>query len=270
MSEAEGSDADLPPEVACKEIPEAGAFRIARRDSPLALSRISVADAEMPFSGNRYDVSGGGVLYCATNLEGCYAETLARYRPSPRIIAALGLHTDGYMNVGSVPADWRLRRVKTRVICQEPLPFVDVEDPCTLATLGELLAKDLAALDIQQPLDVSLMRGRNRLVPRLVLGGHMSNRTKTGPLATAASDTSRSSGAGSAGPSSTGHAWRRPRRWQSPSRIPNSSTSLRCTSSRSTDRGGLRDEALRRRSGRTRVPVWPSRRSTGCRLQAGQ
>jgi hypothetical protein len=72
------------------------------------------------------------------------------------------------MNVGSVPADWRLRRVKTRVICQEPLPFVDVEDPRTLATLGELLAKDLAALDIEQPLDVSLMRGRNRLVPRLV------------------------------------------------------------------------------------------------------
>lgn len=168
MSEAEGSDPDLPPEVACREIPAAGAFRIARRDSPLALSRISVADAEMPFSGNRYDVSGGGVLYCATDLEGCYAETLARYRPSPRIIAALGLHTDGYMNVGSVPADWRLRRVKTRVICQEPLPFVDVEDPRTLATLGELLAKDLAALDIQQPLDVSLMRGRNRLVPRLV------------------------------------------------------------------------------------------------------
>lgn len=146
MSEETSSDADLPHEVACKEIPEAGAFRIARRDSPLALSRISVADAEMPLSGNRYDVSGGGVLYCATDLEGCYAETLARYRPSPRIIAALGLHTDGYMSVGSVPADWRLRRVTTRVICQEPLPFLDVD----------------------QPLDVSLMRGRNRLVPRLV------------------------------------------------------------------------------------------------------
>ena len=95
-------------------------------------------------------------------------ETLARYRPSPRIIAALGLHTDGYMNVGSVPADWRLRRVTTRVLCQEPLPFVDVEDPRTLATLSELLAKDLVALDTDQPLDVSLMRGRNRLVPRLV------------------------------------------------------------------------------------------------------
>ena len=86
MSEVEGSDADLPPDVARKEIPEAGAIRIARRDSPLALSRVSVADAEMPFSGNRYDVSGGGVLYCATEFEGCYAENLARYRPSPRMM----------------------------------------------------------------------------------------------------------------------------------------------------------------------------------------
>lgn len=168
MSDAQGLDPEPPPDIACREYPTAGAFRIARRDAPLALSRISVADAEMPFSGNRYDVSGGGVLYCATDLEGCYAETLARFRPSPGIIAALGAHTDGYMNVGGVPADWRLRRVKTRVLCQEPLPFVDVEDPHTLATLGEVLAKDLAALDIEQPLDVSLMRGRNRLVTRLV------------------------------------------------------------------------------------------------------
>lgn len=168
MSSEEGPESEPVARVACREFPLQGAFRIARRESPLALSWISVADAEMPLSGNRYDVSGGGILYCATNLEGCYAETLARYRPSPGVIAALGLHTDGYMNVGSVPADWRLRRVKTRVLCQEPLPFVDVEDPSTLATLGDVLAKDLAALDIEQPLDVSLMRGRNRLVPRLV------------------------------------------------------------------------------------------------------
>ncbi|MBU6280187.1 MAG: RES domain-containing protein [Actinomycetales bacterium] len=166
MRNEEGAEPEA--QVACRQFPVKGAIRIARRDSPLALSWISVADAEMPFSGNRYDVPGGGILYCATNLEGCYAETLARYRPSPGVIAALGLHADGYMNVGSVPADWRLRRVKTRVLCQEPLPFVDVENPRTLATLGEVLAKDLAALDIEQPLDVSLMRGRNRHVPRLV------------------------------------------------------------------------------------------------------
>lgn len=147
--------------------PVEGAFRVARREDPLGLSWISAPDAQMS-SGNRYDIAGGGVLYCATQLEACYAETLARFRPSPGVIERLGAFEAGRMNVGSVAADWRLRRVKARVLCEESLPFVDVEDPSTLAFLGDVLEKDLAALDIQQPLDVSLMRGRDRRIPRLV------------------------------------------------------------------------------------------------------
>jgi len=147
--------------------PVEGAFRVARREEPLGPSWISAPDAQMS-SGNRYDIAGGGVLYCATQLEACYAETLARFRPSPGVIERLGAFEAGRMNIGSVPADWRLRRVKARVLCEESLTFVDVEDPLTLAFLGKVLEKDLLALDIQQPLDVSLMRGRDRRIPRLV------------------------------------------------------------------------------------------------------
>jgi len=119
-------------------------------------------------TGNRYDVAGGGVLYCATRLEACYAETLARLRPSPGVIAKLGDYESGRMNVGSVPADWRTRRVRLVLLCDQPLPFLDVENPSTLAALGEALTKELVALDVDRPLDVSLMRGRDRRIPRLV------------------------------------------------------------------------------------------------------
>jgi hypothetical protein len=108
--------------------PLQGAYRVARRDAPLELSWISAADVQMP-SGNRYDVAGGGVPYCAKTLEACYAETLAGLRPSPSLIARLGAHEDGRMNLGTVPVDRRMRLVRLRVLCDEPLPFIDVEDP---------------------------------------------------------------------------------------------------------------------------------------------
>lgn len=48
--------------------PVEGAFRVTRREEPLGPSWISAPDAQMS-SGNRYDIAGGGVLYCATQLE---------------------------------------------------------------------------------------------------------------------------------------------------------------------------------------------------------
>ena len=130
--------------------------------------------------GNRYDVAGGGVLYCASEPEACFAETLGRFRPSPAVVAALGELEAGRMNVGSVPADWRLRRVCVHIDCEQPLPFLDVESPSTLAHLGEVLAGDLAALAVTRPLDVSLMRGSDRRVPRLVARWAYSQQDATG------------------------------------------------------------------------------------------
>lgn len=147
--------------------PTAGVHRVARREDPLQMSYITAADAETS-TGNRYDVPAGGVLYCATDLVCCYAETLARFRPAPSLIAKLGQYEAGRMNAGSVPADWRMRRVACHVNCRDPLPFVDVEDPYTLAYLGAVLAKDLAALGVDEPLNVSHVRGGNRLIPRLI------------------------------------------------------------------------------------------------------
>ncbi len=60
-------------------------YRVGRSDRPLALSRITVEDAAQPRAGNRFDVLGGGVLYLSTTARGCYAETLARLRPTATI-----------------------------------------------------------------------------------------------------------------------------------------------------------------------------------------
>lgn len=144
--------------------------RIGRATDPMYFATISASDSALRNAGNRFDVPGGGVMYCATELETCYAETLARFRPTPKIREFVGAQ-DGvdpnFMVVGGVPADWRNRRLKVRVEVEEALPFLDVEDPDTVEYLNVVLAKELSDFDISN-LDVGLLRGPDRRITRLV------------------------------------------------------------------------------------------------------
>jgi hypothetical protein len=155
--------------LSTSQFPEQGVFRVSRREDPLSFSRINVADAELSQAGNRFDVPGGAVLYCSSTLKGSFAETFAHFRPSPAVVAALSAEPNStHMNPGSVPTDWRLQRVKLRVTCVDPLPFLDAEHPRTIAALNKYLAKDLVAIGADEPLDVSMVRGRNRQLTRLI------------------------------------------------------------------------------------------------------
>lgn len=142
-------------------------YRVARADGPLRFAQIDPADVPLPNAGNRFDVPGGGVLYCATMSTGCYAETLSRFRPSAAVRAAVQAEDPHFMVCGGVPADWRNRRLKVTVTVVDPLPFLDVEDERTHEALTTELAKELSALSVPA-VDVSVIRGPNRLVTRAV------------------------------------------------------------------------------------------------------
>lgn len=79
-------------------------FRVARAEQPLRFSQISPADVPLPKAGNRFDVPGGGILYCATDAVGCYAEVLARFRPSAAVRSAVQHEDPHFMLGGGVPA----------------------------------------------------------------------------------------------------------------------------------------------------------------------
>lgn len=128
---------------------------------------IDPADVSLPNAGNRFDVPGGGVLYCATAAVGCYAETLARFRPSAAVRVAVQDEDPGFMVCGGVPADWRARRLKVILGAVSPLGFLDVEHPDTHEYLTTVLARQIAALSVPV-IDVSVIRGPNRLVTRAV------------------------------------------------------------------------------------------------------
>ncbi len=71
----------------------------------------------------------------------------------------------GYMKIGSVPADWRIRRSAVRVALARDAVFLDVEDPQTHEALTFRMAARLAVLDVDR-LDVPTVRGPRRDITR--------------------------------------------------------------------------------------------------------
>lgn len=130
------------------------------------------ADADSPRAGNRFDSPIGtySVLYFGTKQEACFAETLARLRPSPalRDVVDSDWRDMGLMEVGAVAADWRHRRLAVRARPQlEDALFLDAEAPETLHELRDALASTLALYGFED-LDIGLVRGPDKRIPRAI------------------------------------------------------------------------------------------------------
>ena len=121
-------------------------------------------------TGNRFDspTRDYRVCYFATQLDGCFGETLARFRPDPKLIAAST--EEGFMLSGEVPADWRHRRLAVRVRPVEngsTVRFLNVETLDTRQVLRSELA-ELLAFHGYKDLDVSVVRGGDRRITRWI------------------------------------------------------------------------------------------------------
>lgn len=147
-------------------------WRIARRPDPLSVrTPLPSSDLTKSGVGNRFDspVASYGVLYFGKDLETCYAEVLARFRPDLRVIAEIKdeWKKRGFVELGSVPADWRFQRVAVRVTLQGSLPFLDLESPDTLEHLRVTLADRLVAFGYTD-FDMGVVCGTDRRVTRLI------------------------------------------------------------------------------------------------------
>jgi len=139
-------------------------WRVARTSKELAFSEIDALTATLPKSGNRFDVPGGGVLYCSSDRRGCYAEVLARHRPSPTVAAIAALDS-GFMPPGGLAAGWRHERRISEIEIESPLPFVDIEHEQTRSWLQQERPELLVARSVTS-LDVAAIRGDDRLLTR--------------------------------------------------------------------------------------------------------
>ncbi|HST55233.1 MAG TPA: RES family NAD+ phosphorylase [Solirubrobacteraceae bacterium] len=153
--------------------PKAGLWRVGRSPDPLRFSDpLEPSLLENRTAGNRFDSPTGDyrVCYFATTPDGCFGETLSRFRPDPRLSAIA--HEEGFMALGEIPADWRHRRLAVRA---QPAPgetiptirFLDVEAAETRAVLRQELGELLAFYGYSD-LDVPTIRGVDRRVTRWI------------------------------------------------------------------------------------------------------
>lgn len=151
--------------------PSAGLYRIARSVAPYD----TAVDPSFQDAGNRFDPDFSGVLtevtgqwrslYFASTAEGCFAEVLATFRLAPDLA---GVDLDeglGFMDVGSIPQDWRDKRVLLRVHIEEDERFVDFGNPENFRELERRYGSDLEAFGIDQ-MDLSVITSRNRALTR--------------------------------------------------------------------------------------------------------
>lgn len=155
------------------EPPKSGLWRVGRSPDPLRFSDpLDPELLESRATGNRFDSPTGDyrVCYFATTLDGCFGETLSRFRPDPRLSSIAD--EEEFMALGEVPADWRHRRLAVRVV---PTPsdtvptirLLDVESAETRAVLREDLGKLLAFYGYSD-LDVPTVRGGDRRITRWI------------------------------------------------------------------------------------------------------
>lgn len=161
--------------------PDEGVWRVGRDPDPLSASRSSgSSELSTPGTGNRFDSPTGeyGVRYFATSLEGCFGETLARFRADPKLAELIGSEWQerGFMSVGDIPADWRQRRTAVHVRFPPDgsnskfpmgIQFLDIESIETREAMRADFAPLLAYYHYDD-LDVAVVRGRDRRMTRYV------------------------------------------------------------------------------------------------------
>lgn len=160
--------------IAALDPPAEGIWRAGRTGHDfLEFRRPLRADDDNPLGGNRFDAFTGayGTLYFGTTPEVCFAETLARFRPKPELLALVAEEwsASGWMPPGHVAADWRLGRMIQRCVVEGALPFVDIDHPDTLAVLNthpDLMA-GLTRFGVEE-LDLSVVTGKDRRVTRFI------------------------------------------------------------------------------------------------------
>ena len=156
--------------------PEAGVvFRVARSFDVFTPSDWSLAEEDGTF-GNRFDDPGAyrGIkendrfraIYCATQRAGAFGETIARYRRSPKLVAALEQiddedHLEPELVGGILPEEWRLERYLGTTRLDEYLLFVDFAAPETFQVLTEQLAGLLIQFGLEE-FDLSVITSRQR------------------------------------------------------------------------------------------------------------
>ncbi|AJT67470.1 RES domain-containing protein [Streptomyces chattanoogensis] len=173
---------DEPP-VTLIAAPPRGVWRLGRSEDPLQYNRLEL-ETSLGSSAGRFSLPNFGMLYCCSELTGCYAEGLAPFRVQPVIRALLDDETaaPALMKPGHLPSSWREHRILVRLLPHKEARFLDVDCEATRAVLAKELHSELAAWGLSGPLTDDHIHGRDRRIARQIAAWTVAQRNAAGHM----------------------------------------------------------------------------------------
>lgn len=177
---AAGMTDSVPPVILVRP-PDRGVWRLGKSRHPLAFNRVEPETVEGSAAG-RFSLLTYGMLYCASEQAGCYAEALARFRVHPKMRELLAdrPETPHLMRLGHLASSWRDTHILVRLKLSPDAQFLDVDEEATREVLARELKNELGERGIDDPLTDEHIHGRDRRVARLIAAWTVAQRNADG------------------------------------------------------------------------------------------
>ncbi|MFE3716454.1 RES domain-containing protein [Streptomyces cyaneofuscatus] len=169
------------PPVAFARPPARGVWRLGKASDPLRFNRIEPETAEGSSAG-RFSLFTYGMLYCASEQAGCFAEALAHFRVHPKMRELLAGQpvTPGLMRLGHLASSWRDTHILVRLKLSPDAQFLDVDDEATREVLARELKTEFGEWGIDGPLSDEHIHGQDRRVARQIAAWTVAQRNADG------------------------------------------------------------------------------------------
>ncbi|MYX41788.1 RES domain-containing protein [Streptomyces sp. SID89] len=165
------------PSVTSVPAPPDGVWRLGWAHAPVRYNQVE-PDTFSGSSAGRFSLFSYGMLYCASDLAGCFAEALAHFRVDPVIRALMSdaEPNSDLMGIGQVPSSWRDERILVRLVPTAEAAFLDVDSEDTRKALAGELGAELAKWGVTGPLTDRDIYGRDRRIARQIAAWAVAQR----------------------------------------------------------------------------------------------
>lgn len=170
------------PSVTLVTAPERGVWRLGKSSAPLKYNQVE-PETIAGSSAGRFSLFTYGMLYCASEPTGCYAEALAYFRVQPRIRQLLDDDEPGQygrMKIGHLASSWREEHILVRLKLSPDARFLDVDAEATREVLAKELENEFSEWGVKGPLNDEHIHGRDRRIARQIAAWAVAQRNDKG------------------------------------------------------------------------------------------
>ncbi|MER6738139.1 RES domain-containing protein [Streptomyces puniciscabiei] len=169
------------PPVTLTAAPDEGVWRLGWAEDAISYNQVEPETFDGSSAG-RFSLFSYGMLYCASDPAGCYAEALAPFRLAPKVRelmegSAVG---PGQMALRDIASSWRDMRILVRLVPVHQAQFLDVETEQTREELARDLRAELRAFGVEGPLTDEHMHGKDRRITRQIAAWAVAQRNEAG------------------------------------------------------------------------------------------